>query len=71
MMSIESDKTPYAGRWEVIDTWNGGEGGTRVRFEAPTPGYTGWLECVHWIHQNTSFSVHEAVTNQGYKIRVK
>lgn len=54
--------------WRVVDTWNGGKGGRTVRFTSTETGNAGYNQCFEWIHNNTSFSVSEATTNQGYLI---
>lgn len=61
--------TSAAGRrFQVINTWNGGKGGRRVQFVSPGLGVDGYNDCFKWVHDNTSFSVDEATTNQGYVI---
>lgn len=55
-------------RWRIINTWNGGAGGLVVMFTSREVGNAGHNECFKWIHDHTSFSFHEAVTHQGYKV---
>jgi hypothetical protein len=55
-------------RWRVVDRWNGGAGGAVVRFTSKSRGTEGHNECFVWIHRNTPFSFHEAVTRQGYHV---
>lgn len=49
-------------RYDVVDTWNGGQGGRRVRFTGTHD------ECVDWIHHHTSFSI-EMARHQGLAIQ--
>lgn len=55
-------------RWQIVDTWNGGKGGSKVVYISKSEGNAGHNECFKWIHDHTSFSFHEATTNQGYKV---
>ena len=55
-------------RWQIVNTWNGGEGGRVVCFISKNVGDEGHNECFKWIHHNTSFSFSEATKRQGYKV---
>ena len=55
-------------RWRIVNTWNGGAHGRKVEFVSKADGPEGHNECFKWIHDNTSFSFHEATVNQGYVV---
>lgn len=57
-------------RFQIVNTWNGGEGGRKVVFESESEGDAGHNECFAWILANTPFSFHEATTRQGYVVEV-
>lgn len=58
-------------KYQVIDTYNGGEPGGVIRFTSEAMGVDGHNECFVWIHKHTSFSVSEALENQGYKFEAQ
>jgi hypothetical protein len=58
-------------RWRIVNTWNGGAGGRVVVHTSSATGHAGYDECMKWIHTNTSFSFHQAITYQGYKLELE
>ncbi len=56
-------------RSRIIDSWNGHNDRTVV-FTSENFGASGENECFEWILKNTSFSFHDATTNQGYIVEL-
>jgi hypothetical protein len=54
-------------RHRIIDTWNGGKGGSVIVFVSLKCGYAGFNECVRWVHEfkSYSFSQHR---DQGLRV---
>lgn len=57
-----------AGRFEIVNLWNGGALGRKIEFTSEAAGVEGSNECFRWILDHTPFSNFEA-PRQGYVTR--
>ncbi len=57
-----------AHRWQIVDTWNGGEGGRKVVFTSAQTGNEGHNECFAWVHRNRSQSFDWETRHGGLKV---
>lgn len=62
------DVPKHYGKWQIINTWNGGKKGRVVEFVSSKLGDEGHNECFKWFHKNTPFSFSTAVMHQGYAV---